>query len=225
MRRIRLLAFAAVLAAFAFGSTAVAKPPDVDSSKLREAVTVQGIVEHQRALQGIANMNGGTRDTRTPGYLASVDYVKARMEAAGLDVSVTQFNMPEWRETAPPVMQQLSPTAKTYTPGTAADDNSAAVDYITFEHSPTKDVANAPVVPTNDIVIPSPAANSNTSGCEAADFPAATRGRSRSSSAAPARSCRSSRTPQAAGRVGVILFNEGDSAGRRTRASAAARRI
>ena len=72
MRRIRLLAFAAVLAAFAFGSTAVAKPPDVNSSKLREAVTVDGIVGHQRALQDIANVNGGTRYTKTSGYDASV---------------------------------------------------------------------------------------------------------------------------------------------------------
>jgi hypothetical protein len=50
-----------VLAAFAFGSAVVAKPPDVNSSKLREAVTVDGIVGHPRALQDIANMNGGTR--------------------------------------------------------------------------------------------------------------------------------------------------------------------
>ena len=61
MRRIRLLAFAAVLAAFAFGSTAVAKPPDVNSSKLREAVTVDGIVDHQRALQAFHEARGPRR--------------------------------------------------------------------------------------------------------------------------------------------------------------------
>ena len=59
-------------------------------------------------------------------------------------------------------------------PGTAADDGSAAVDYITFEFSPTADVPSAPVVPTNDIVIPSPATDTSNSGCEAEDFPAAT---------------------------------------------------
>ena len=73
------------------------------------------------------------------------------MQAAGLNVSVTQFNMPDWKENAPPVLQQLSPTAKTYTPGTADDDDSPAVDFITLEFSPTKAVPSAPVVPTNDI--------------------------------------------------------------------------
>ena len=41
----------------------------------------------------------------------------------------------------------------TYTPGTEADDNSPAVDYIAFKYSPTEAVPSAPVVPTNDIVI------------------------------------------------------------------------
>ena len=87
--------------------------------------------------------------------------------------------MPDWKENAPPVLQQLTPTDTTYTPGDADDDDNPAVDFIAFAYSPTKAVADAPVVPTNDIVVPSPAANSNTSGCEPEDFPAATAGRSR----------------------------------------------
>src|ERR671924_1498791 len=122
--------------------------------------------------------------------------------------------MPEWQETAPPVLQQLSPTAKTYTPGTAADDDSPSVDYITFEFSPTKNVASAPVVPTNDIVIPSPAANSNTSGCEASDFPAATSGAISLIQRGTCPFVQKLANAQAAGAVGVVLFNEGDSAGR-----------
>jgi Zn-dependent M28 family amino/carboxypeptidase len=214
VRTLRLTTCAAAIAVLATATPAGANPPDINSERLERLVTVQGIVDHQRALQNIANMNGGTRDTRTPGYLASVDYVKARMEAAGLDVSVTQFNMPEWEETAPPVFQQLSPTAKTYTPGTAADDNSAAVDYITFEFSPTTNVANAPVVPVNDNVIPSPAANSNTAGCEASDFPAATQGAISLIQRGTCPFVQKLANAQAAGAVGVILFNEGDSAGR-----------
>ena len=46
-------------------------------------MTVDGIVEHQQALQNIANMTGGTRHTKTPGYTASVAYVRETMEAAG----------------------------------------------------------------------------------------------------------------------------------------------
>ena len=84
-------------------------------------------------------------------------YVKATLEKAGYNARYEMFNMPEWHETAPPVLQQVSPTSKTYTPGTAADDDSPAVDFIAFEHSPTKRRRRTPVVPTNDIVIPSPA--------------------------------------------------------------------
>ena len=79
MRRMHLVASAAVLVSFALGSTAVAKPPDVDSSKLRAAVTVDGIVAHQQALQDIADDNGGTRHTKTPGFPASVEYVRETM--------------------------------------------------------------------------------------------------------------------------------------------------
>jgi Zn-dependent M28 family amino/carboxypeptidase len=210
----RLTTCAAAVATLAIVPAALAKPPDVNSDKLERAVTVEGILEHERALQNIANLNGGTRHTETPGYLASVAYVKARMEAAGLDVSITQFNMPEWRETAPPIFQQLTPAAKTYTSGTAADDNSAAVDYITFEYSPTAKVPTAPVVPTNDIVIASPASDTSNSGCEASDFPAATRGAISLIQRGTCPFVQKLANAQAAGAVGVILFNEGNNAAR-----------
>jgi hypothetical protein len=105
MRRRAVLAFAVVAAAFAFGSTAVAAPPDVDSSRLEQLVTVPGITEHQKALQNIADLNGGTRYTRTPGYTASAAYVKATLEKAGYDARYEMFNMPEWHENAAPVLQ------------------------------------------------------------------------------------------------------------------------
>jgi Zn-dependent M28 family amino/carboxypeptidase len=186
----------------------------VSAKKLQRAVKVRGIVKHQAALQRIADMNGGTRHTETPGYTASVAYVAERMRRAGLDVEVTQFDMPDWKENAPPIFQQLSPDAKTYTPGAAADDNSPAVDYIAFAYSPTKDVASAPIVPTNDIVIPSPAANSNTSGCEMEDFPAATAGAIALIQRGTCGISNKIANAQAAGAVGAIMFNEGDSPGR-----------
>jgi Zn-dependent M28 family amino/carboxypeptidase len=212
MRRAHLAVCGALVATFLPASTAIAKPPDVDSSKLEAAVTVAGIVEHQQALQHIADLNGGTRETTTPGYTASVAYVRATMENAGYNVSISNFDMPDWHESAPPVFQQLAPTAKTYVPGTAADDNSPSVDYITFEFSPTADVASAPVVPTNDIVIPSP--GGSTSGCESSDYPAATKGAISLIQRGTCAFVLKLALAQAAGAVGVILFNEGDTAGR-----------
>ena len=94
MRRAHLAAAGALAVALLSASAAIAKPPDVDSSKLETAVTVAGIVEHQQALQNIANLNGGTRATTTPGYTASVAYVRETMERAGYNVSISNFDMP-----------------------------------------------------------------------------------------------------------------------------------
>jgi hypothetical protein len=46
--------------------------------KLLECVTLEGVREHQAALQAIADANGGTRVSGTPGYDQSVDYVVFR---------------------------------------------------------------------------------------------------------------------------------------------------
>jgi Zn-dependent M28 family amino/carboxypeptidase len=176
-------------------------------------VTVEGITEHQQALQNIADLNGGTRYTRTPGYTASAAYVKATLEKAGYDARYEMFNMPEWHENAAPVLQQISPTNKTYVAGSAADDDSPSVDFIAFEHSPTVSLTNVKVVPTNDIVIPSP--GGTTSGCEMSDFPAATSGAVSLIQRGTCAFVQKLQNAVTAGAVGVILFNEGDTAGRR----------
>jgi Zn-dependent M28 family amino/carboxypeptidase len=202
-----------MLAALAFAPAAQAGHGHHGHGKKAPKTTVRGIVQHQQALQNIADFSGGTRHTETPGYTASVAYVRERMKRAGLKVKVVDFNMPEWVETAPPEFEQLTPTAKTYTPGTAADDNSPDVDYITFEFSPTAEVT-APVVPVNDLVIPSPATDTSNAGCEPADFPAATDGAISLIQRGTCPFVQKLANAQAAGAVGVILFNEGNSAAR-----------
>jgi Zn-dependent M28 family amino/carboxypeptidase len=212
VKRTLLTAFAAGLATLAVAPVASADPDDVDSSKLRQAVTVEGILEHERALQNIADMNGGSRHSLTPGYTASVAYVKATMAKAGYNVREIQFNMPFWRENSPPLLQQTSPTAKTYRPGTAADDSSPNVDFITFEQSASGNLTNARVVPVNGIVIPSPGGTA--AGCQASDFPAAISGAVALISRGTCPFVQKLDLAEAAGAIGVILFNEGDSAGR-----------
>ena len=216
MSRIRVATLATAALMLVPASGAQAKPRhhhDRGSAKLEKAVSVRNIVQHQRALQNIADMNGGTRYTKTPGFTASVAYVRERMQRAGLNTKVVQFDMPDWQENAPPVLQQLTPTDTTYTPGAAADDDNPAVDFIAFAYSPTKAVSGA-IVPTNDIVAPSPEANSNTSGCEPGDFPAATAGAISLIQRGTCGIANKIANAQAAGAVGAIMFNEGDSPGR-----------
>jgi hypothetical protein len=57
-----------------------------DEAELRRAVEPDGVLAHLRRLQAIADRNGGTRASGTPGYDAAARYVADRLRAAGLEV-------------------------------------------------------------------------------------------------------------------------------------------
>jgi Zn-dependent M28 family amino/carboxypeptidase len=206
-----LSAIVVALALVAGPSAAMAADPD--TSVLRQAVTPDNVFNHQRDLEGIADANGGTRDTRTSGYQASVDYVVSQMRSYGYRPQIVQFNLPEWVENSTPVLTRTDVGhEKSYVAGTAADDDSPNVDFITFELSPSGNLTNVPVVPTNDILIPSP--GGSTSGCEAADYPATVSGAVALIQRGTCPFVQKLSVAQDAGAVGVILFNEGDTAAR-----------
>jgi len=70
-------------------------PPMEVSSALREAVAPEGIMEHERRFQAIAEANGGNRAAGTPGYDASAEYIAERLREAGYRVTVQEFELPE----------------------------------------------------------------------------------------------------------------------------------
>ena len=51
----------------------------VNSTALRQAVTLEGVRSHQAALQSIADANDGDRASGSPGFDASVAYVKSTL--------------------------------------------------------------------------------------------------------------------------------------------------
>lgn len=71
------------------------------SEKLRQAASAAGGLEHLQAFQDIADANGGTRASGTPGYDASADYVVERLRAAGYSPTVQEFDFPFFQELAP----------------------------------------------------------------------------------------------------------------------------
>lgn len=199
MRRIRLLApaIACALAATALtGSPGPAMAVDhVNTKHLRKAVTVRGILGHERVLQRIANNHDGTRASGTPGYAASARYVTRTLRRAGYDVSQQQFKFPFFRELSPAVLEQTAPTPTDY-------------ETATFDFSGSGDVTGT-VVPI-DVTIPPPAEPGSTSGCEASDFPAAPAGPS--IALIQRGSCDfavKAENAQAAGYDAAIIFNEG----------------
>src|SRR5689334_17108785 len=113
---------AACAATLAFAPSAFAdggnvSPRDPGAKRYVNGVTVPEIVEHQTALQRIATLNGDTREVFSPGYQESLDYVVKTLKDSGYQPKVTQFNFPVWSEAQPPVLNQVSPTPKTYRPG------------------------------------------------------------------------------------------------------------
>jgi Zn-dependent M28 family amino/carboxypeptidase len=170
---------------------------DIDSSRLRRAVTVGGIMSHQRVFQRIANQNEGTRASGTPGYDASAAYVKKTLKKAGYKVTEQTFTFPFFRSLAPAELEQVSPTPTDYETGT-------------FDFSGSGEVTGQ-VVPTNDVVIPATPDPSSTSGCEASDFTPA--GAEPQVALIQRGFCtfgEKAANAQAAGYDAAIIFNEGN---------------
>src|SRR5918997_532108 len=149
-------ALALVMALGAMGIASAAVPSD--SSQLRRAVTVGGILEHEREFQAIADANGDTRASGTPGYTASADYVDGQLEGAGYKVTRQEFDYELFIENSDPVLDPTDPDLPAYTP----DE-----DFATMDYSGSGDVT-APLQAVGGIVIPS--SGGATSGCSEEDF-------------------------------------------------------
>ena len=162
-RRRRLVAIAAValFACVLIGSSTAASATE---SRQRSArITLAGIREHLVALQRVAARNRGNRLAGTTGYDASARYVAQRMRAAGYRVRFQEFRFPLVVDRSPPVLRAAG--TERFRPnrdfGTLLYSGSGAVE--------------APVVAV-DLLLPSPSANTSTSGCESADFASFPRG-------------------------------------------------
>ena len=193
-RRLRRAAMLAVGASLAFTSTASAVD-EVNSKKLRDGVTINGMLAHERAFQFIANANGGTRASGTRGYDASAEYVRERLRDAGYATRTQQFDFRYYEETAPAELEQVTPTAKDY-------------ETESYQYSGSGDVT-APVEPV-DVQIPPPAeAGTSDSGCEAADFDGFTEGNVALIQRGFCNFGVKADLAEEAGASAVIIFNEG----------------
>lgn len=172
------------------------RPPACDKrvnntfKKLLECVTLDGVREHQAALQAIADANGGTRAAGTPGYDQSVAYVVARMTKAGYHVTLNEF---PFVYVAVPTLQQTAPVAASYETGAFTGSGYGSV------------TASVSAV---DINLVPPRASS--SGCEAADFAAFPAGNIALVQRGTCSFGLKAANAQAAGAAAVIIFNQGN---------------
>jgi Zn-dependent M28 family amino/carboxypeptidase len=170
----------------------------VESSALRDAVTVDGIRKHQRALQRIADANGGTRASGSPGFDQSADYVKSRLEAAGYRAMLVPFSFSSFEELTPAKLERVAPSTKTFAGG---------IDFITIRYSGSGDVT-APIQAV-DLVLPPTSAPSSTSGCEVSDFSAFTKGNVALIQRGTCPFAQKVANAQKAGAAAALIFNEG----------------
>jgi len=198
--RLTTLAVAVATALATFGGAASAAVP-TDTSALRDAVSADGALKHAQVFQDIADANGDTRASGTPGYDASADYVADALSDAGYQVRRQKFTYEQFIETADPVLDVTSPDQPAYAPGE---------DFFTMEYSGAGDVT-ASVTAVDVMIPPGAAANTSTSGCEVADFAGFPVGNIALIQRGTCTFRIKVDNAAAAGAVGAIIFNEGQS--------------
>jgi Zn-dependent M28 family amino/carboxypeptidase len=163
--RVALLAAATVLVS---ALPATAGSSNDDSSRLRRAVTVAGILQHEVALQ-LSALDGGNRLSGTPGYDHSVDYVVRRAEDAGLDVTTQDFDymLDFLADFEPPVLDITR--GERFVPGIAGASLGGDFGSM-FKSTPYGTDITAPVWAIDLVLPPGAAPNTSTSGCEESDY-------------------------------------------------------
>jgi len=168
-------------------------------AKLLECVTLAGVREHQAALQAIADDNGGNRFSGLSGHDESVDYVVDRLKAAGYDPVVQPFDYFAFTPLGPSVLQQIAPNSVTYTEG---------VDFGLIDQSDPGDVTAA----VTNVDLQLGLGNTATSGCEAADFAGFPAGNIALLQRGVCTFELKAENAAAAGAVGIVIFNQGNTA-------------
>ena len=157
-KAVRVLVLMTMIAAtFAYAPAATAGSASCEFrttdnfKKLLLCVTLEGVRAHQAALQEIANDNGSTRVSGSPGYDKSVDYVVEQLTSYGYNVTVQDFQFQTFVSLSPSILEQVAPL-----PGGPLPNN-------IMSYSGSRDVT------ASVTALPAPPADA-TPGCEATDF-------------------------------------------------------
>jgi Zn-dependent M28 family amino/carboxypeptidase len=198
---------AVALTSLVSANTALAQVPQSDCDeranntypKILECIRLDQVREHQAALQEIADENDGNRFSGFSGYDASVDYVVETLEAAGYDPEVQTFDYLAFEVVGPSALQQIAPNAVTYTEG---------VDFGPITQSDPGDVTAAVTAVDLDLGL----GNTSTSGCEASDFAGFPAGNIALLQRGVCTFELKAENAAAAGAVGIVIFNQGNTA-------------
>src|SRR3990167_3114409 len=127
-----LLVITAVVIVLVYG---IPKNKPDETEEYWETISIIAITQHLSELQTIANQNGGTRSVSSPGYNASLAYIKSQIESAtSLVVSQQYFSINITRQLADPIFCMVTPAQINYT---------ESIDYKAFSYSGSGDVTAA----------------------------------------------------------------------------------
>jgi Zn-dependent M28 family amino/carboxypeptidase len=195
--------FAAMLGIVVMVPTAEAGPRSCDRrvndtpAKMLECVTLEGVREHQAALQAIADAQGGNRRSGLPGFDASVAYVVATLEAAGYEPVIQDFDIMVFDVLGVSALEQTAPVPTNYVQD---------VDFDVIDQSDPGDVTAAVTAVDLQLGI----GNTSTSGCEAADFAGFPAGNIALLQRGTCTFELKAENAAAAGAVGIVIFNQGN---------------
>ena len=162
-------------------------------------MTLRGVREHQAAFQEIADDNGGNRFSGLPGHDASVEYVVDALDNAGYRPEVQEFDYLAFTELGASALQQTAPGQVTYVQG---------VDFGVIDQSDGGDVT----APVTAVDLQLGLGNTTTSGCEPADFAGFPAGNIALLQRGACTFEIKAENAAAAGAVGIVIFNQGETA-------------
>ena len=185
MRRKVFLAGAALCAMVLATTPAVGKQPPANttSARLRAAVSAAEMMEHEQALQSIADANGGTRVSGTAGYDESKDYAVSVFRAAGYNVTVQPFEYQTFIVLSPSLLERVAP-------------DPATLDHQIMSYSGSGDVTAPVATPTGSPL-----------GCAASDFAGFPAGSIALIGRGSCTFALKASNAQAAGATGAVIYN------------------
>ncbi len=178
-------------------------PEPICANDLSESITAEAIAAHLVALDAIAAEHDGNRAAGTEGYEASAAYVEAKLQEAGYSTTRWPFSFDRYVQLGPPQLVTVTDPPTVYT---------AEADYKVANWSPSGNVSAALEAVELELGL----GNQSTSGCEPEDFAGFTPGHVALIQRGNCTFASKTQNAEAAGAVGVVLFNQGDTEARQS---------
>ena len=166
--------------------------------QMPRCMQADNVMDRLDAFQRIADDNGGTRAAGLSGYDDSVDYVARELKRMGYRVTYDTFDFNAFYENSDGFLNALSPVPASF---------EWNVDFTYMSQTEPGDVTA--LVETVDLALG--ADNTSSSGCEAEDFIGFTAGNIALMQRGACAFSTKAENAAAAGAVGAIIFNQGNS--------------